>query len=166
MIALAERGREIPSRIQLFTENLAQRNLLSFPPGLRVGRGSFSGNNARDFSKVGFWTERDISYRGRPYDRPCRARPRNAFPNPGFHGKSRAAKPPLLPAGTQGRKRSFLGQQRARYSEVEFKIVFPQSSHELGVSQGINKTLDSERNFNFESDTKTEGEYLLPWAAL
>src|SRR5678816_4366518 len=35
------------------------------------------------------------SCRGRPYDRPCRARPRNAFTNPGFHGKSRAAKTPL-----------------------------------------------------------------------
>src|SRR5678816_3747065 len=70
MIALVERGREIPSRIQLFTENLAQRNLLSFPPGLRVGRGSFSGNNARDFSKVGFWTERDISYRCLLYTSP------------------------------------------------------------------------------------------------
>src|SRR5678815_4217531 len=34
MIALVERGREMPSPIQLFTENLAQRKLLSFPPGL------------------------------------------------------------------------------------------------------------------------------------
>src|SRR5678815_905063 len=41
------------------------------------------------------------SCRGRPYDRPCRARPRNAFPNPAIHGKSRAAKTPFLPAGTQ-----------------------------------------------------------------
>src|SRR5678815_117182 len=42
------------------------------------------------------------------------------FPNPGFHGKSRAAKPPFLPAGTQGRKRRFLRQQRARFSKVGF----------------------------------------------
>src|SRR5678816_4254931 len=54
MIALVERGREMPSPIRLFTGNLAQRNLLSFPPGLRVGRGDFSGNNARDFPKSGF----------------------------------------------------------------------------------------------------------------
>ena len=57
MIALVERGREMPSPIRLFTENLAQRNLLSFPPGLRVEIGDFSGNNARDFPKVGLWTE-------------------------------------------------------------------------------------------------------------
>src|SRR5678816_910532 len=54
LIALVERGREMPFPIRLLTENLAQRNLLSFPPGLRVERGNFSGNNARDFSKVGF----------------------------------------------------------------------------------------------------------------
>src|SRR5678815_2548906 len=52
MIALVERGREMRSPIQLFTENLAQRKLLSFPPpGLRVERGAFSGNIARDIPK-------------------------------------------------------------------------------------------------------------------
>src|SRR5678816_2758063 len=79
MIALVERGREMPSPIRLFTGNLAQRNLLSFPPGLRVGRGDFSGNNARDFPTSDFGLRGDISYPGRPYDRPCRARPRNAL---------------------------------------------------------------------------------------
>src|SRR5678816_1694574 len=108
----------------------------------------------------------DVYKRQRPYDRPCRARPRNTLPNPAFHGKSRAAKPPFLPAETRGRKSRFLEQHRARCSEVEFKIVFPQRPLELCVSQGINKTLDSERNFNFESDTKTKGGYFLPWAAL
>src|SRR5678816_2864936 len=99
MIALVERGREMPSPIQLITENLAQRNLLSFrPPGLRVERGAFSGNNARDFPKSDFGARGQTSYRGRPYDRPCRGRPRNAFPNPAIHGKSGAAKTPLLPA--------------------------------------------------------------------
>src|SRR5678815_4200240 len=120
MIALVERGREMPSPIQLITENLAQRKLLSFPPpGLRVERGAFSGNNARDFPKSDFGPRGQTSYGGRPYDRPCRARPRNAFHNPAYHGKSRAAKTPLLPpAGTQGRKRRFLRQQRARFSKV------------------------------------------------
>src|SRR5678815_1807179 len=51
MIALVERGREMPSPIRLFTGNLAQRNLLSFPPGLRVERGDFSCNIAGDFPK-------------------------------------------------------------------------------------------------------------------
>src|SRR5678815_4210433 len=87
MIALVERGREMPSPIRLFTGNLAQRNLLSFPPGLRVGRGDFSGNNARDFPKSDFGLRGDISYPGRPYDRPCRARPRNAFPESRFSRK-------------------------------------------------------------------------------
>src|SRR5678815_2733061 len=55
MIALVERGREMPSPIQLFTENLAQRKLLSFPPpGLRVERGAFSGNIAQEIPKLGF----------------------------------------------------------------------------------------------------------------
>src|SRR5678815_321245 len=113
----------MPFPIRLFTENLAQRNLFSFPPGLRVEKGDFSGNIARDvpksnsksyFRKVPLsntfpristrlWilseisisnpTPRprgDISYPGRPYDRPCRAPPRNAFPNPAIHGISRA----------------------------------------------------------------------------
>src|SRR5678816_4394442 len=55
MIALVERGREMPSQIQLFTENLAKRKLLFFLPlGLRVERGAFSGNIARDIPKLGF----------------------------------------------------------------------------------------------------------------
>src|SRR5678815_1186372 len=138
----------MPFLIRLFTENLAQRNLLSFPPGLGVERGDFTCNIARDVpksnSKSYFCTvllsyafprestrlltlseisisnptprpRGDISYPGRPYDRPCRAPPRNAFPNPALHGKSRAAKPPFLPAGTQGRKRRFLRKHRARF---------------------------------------------------
>src|SRR5678815_3517615 len=100
MIALVERGREIPFPIRLFTENLAQRNLFSFPPGLRVEKGDFSGNIARDVPK---------------------------------------------------------SNSKSYFRKVPF---------ELCVSQGINKTFDSERNFNFESDTKTEGGYFLPWAAL
>src|SRR5678815_4561874 len=68
MIALVERGREMPFPIRLLTENLAQRKLLSFrPPGLRVERGAFSGNNARDFPKSDFGTRGQTSYRGRPY---------------------------------------------------------------------------------------------------
>src|SRR5678816_3713054 len=99
MIALVERGREMPSPIQLITENLTHRKLLSFrPPGLRVERGAFSGTNARDFPKSDFGPRGQTSYRGRPYDRPCRAPPRNAFTCPCVHGKSRAAKTPLLPA--------------------------------------------------------------------
>src|SRR5678815_3866309 len=40
----------MPSPIQLITENLAQRKLLSFrPPGLRVERGAFSGNTREIF---------------------------------------------------------------------------------------------------------------------
>src|SRR5678815_3199172 len=57
MIALVECGREMPSRIQLFTGYLAQRKLLSFPPGLRVERGAFSDNIARDIPKLGFEIE-------------------------------------------------------------------------------------------------------------
>ena len=53
MIALVERGREMLSRIQVVKGNLAQRKLLSFPTGLRVERGAFSGNNARDIPKLG-----------------------------------------------------------------------------------------------------------------
>src|SRR5678815_5355717 len=55
MITFVKRGREMPSPIQLFTENLAKRKLLSFPPpGLRVERGAFSGNIKRDIPKLGF----------------------------------------------------------------------------------------------------------------
>src|SRR5678815_542697 len=58
MIALVERGREMPSTIQLITENLAQRKLLSFPPaGTQVRRRSFLRQQRARFSKVGFWTE-------------------------------------------------------------------------------------------------------------
>src|SRR5678815_750685 len=98
MIALVERGREMPFPIRLLTENLAQRNLLSYPPGLRVERVDFSGNNAPDFSKSEFGPRGQTSYRGRPYDHLCQTRPRNAFPYPALHGKSREAKTPLLPA--------------------------------------------------------------------
>src|SRR5678815_2669351 len=100
MIALVERGREMPSRIQVFTENHAQRNLLSFPPGLRVERGDFSCNIAGDFPKS------------------------------------------------------------------DSKSYFPLSHPELCKSQGINSTLDLAKFFNFESQTRTVGANLLPWAAL
>src|SRR5678815_3040203 len=63
MIALDERGREMPSPSRLFAEYLAQRKLLSFPPGLRVERGDFSGNNARDFPKSEFGPRGQTSYR-------------------------------------------------------------------------------------------------------
>src|SRR5678815_5044589 len=114
MIANVERGREMPSPIQLITEYLAQRKLLSFPPGLRVERGAFSGNNALDFPKSDFGSRGQTSYRGRPYDCPCRARPRNAFPNPGFHGKSRAAKTPLLPARRDSGSKEELSEATTR----------------------------------------------------
>src|SRR5678816_3451111 len=76
---------------------------------------SFFGTDQDFFSKSSTQLGGKISDSGRPYDRPCRARPRNTFPNPALHGKSRAANPPFLPAGTQGRKRRFLRQQRARF---------------------------------------------------
>src|SRR5678815_5290783 len=144
---------------QSFFSRKISRSKTSFPSRRDSGsKEEISQATTREiFPKSDFGPRGQTSYRGRPYDRPCRAWPRNALPNPAFHGKSRAAKPFFLPAGTQGRKRRFLRQHRARCSEVEFKIVYPQSPLELCVSQGINKTLDSERNFNFESNTKTEG---------
>src|SRR5678815_2049298 len=58
MIALVERGREMPSPIRRFTGNPAERNLLSFPPaGPRGGMGIFFRHHGASFSKVGFWTE-------------------------------------------------------------------------------------------------------------
>src|SRR5678815_3551991 len=127
---------------QSFFSRKISRSKTSFPSRRDSGsKEEISQATTREiFPKSDFGPRGQTSYRGRPYDRPCRAWPRNALPNPAFHGKSRAAKPFFLPAGTQGRKRRFLkniardvpkSNSKSYFRKVPLSYAFPRESTRL-----------------------------------
>src|SRR5678815_1546988 len=101
---------------QSFFSRKISRSKTSFPSRRDSGsKEEISQATTREiFPKSDFGPRGQTSYRGPPYDRPCRARPRNALPNSYFHGKDLHENARRQRQMTIRDRRKFLRQQRAR----------------------------------------------------